>query len=68
MTTLNDTQGITFNVITMRIRVHTLEKHHSGVASSDRVRTIGSIPLRRIHVDIAQDVEFADDKTILPHP
>ncbi len=66
MTTLNDTQGITFNAITMRIRVHTLEKH--SVTSSDKVRTIGSIPLRRIQVDITQDLELADDKTILSHP
>ncbi len=64
--TLNDTQGITFSAITMRIRVHTLEKH--SVPSSDRLRTIGSIPLRRIQADITQDLELADDKTILSQP
>ncbi len=68
MIVFNNTQGITFNVITMRIRLRTLEKH--SMTSSDRIRTIGSIPLRRIQVDITEDVELQadDNKATLQNP
>lgn len=59
--------GITFNVITMRIRLHTLEKH--SMTSSDRVRTIGSMASRRIQVDITQDIELqVDGKPTFQNP
>ncbi|RDB24654.1 hypothetical protein Hypma_008225 [Hypsizygus marmoreus] len=51
--------GITFNAITIRIKLHTIAGASSSHPSSgtNPVQTIGSIPLRRIHVNITRDVE-----------
>lgn len=59
-------QGITFNAITIRIRLRALNTASigSGVTKSDHVQTIGSIPMRRrIHVDITKEVEDDIEKS-----
>lgn len=51
-------KGITFNAITIRIRLHLMAGSTSKPPSRDHhVQTIGSMPLRRIEVNITQDVE-----------
>jgi len=50
--------GITFNVITLRIKLHAMSKPTNHSSSSGPVQTIGSVPVRpRIHINITQDTE-----------
>ncbi|KAF5379631.1 hypothetical protein D9757_009201 [Collybiopsis confluens] len=52
--------GITFNAITIRIKLHTMQGVPSFNQSSGpehAVQTIGSMPMRRIQVNIARDIE-----------
>ncbi|KAG6907864.1 hypothetical protein DXG01_007078 [Tephrocybe rancida] len=49
--------GITFNLITIRLKLHSMAETLNKAPSSNLVQTIGSMPLRRIHVNISQDVE-----------
>lgn len=51
--------GITFNAITLRIKLHTFNTPRSLLSgnSSNGVQTIGSVPMRRIQVNITRDVE-----------
>ncbi|KAG6909247.1 hypothetical protein DXG01_001429 [Tephrocybe rancida] len=54
--------GITFNAITLRIKLHVMAKASSSriasaVTHPEAVQTIGSIPMRRIHVNITKDIE-----------
>ncbi|KAF8073468.1 hypothetical protein FPV67DRAFT_1477990 [Lyophyllum atratum] len=55
--------GITFNAITIRIKLHAISEgsSHQGSAATHPVQTIGSLPLRRIHVNITQDIEDHSD-------
>lgn len=58
--------GITFNAITIRIKLHSMKgesssHQHSSAAASHPTQTIGSVPMRRIHVNITQDVEDHSD-------
>ncbi|KAF4598325.1 hypothetical protein EYR38_006722 [Pleurotus pulmonarius] len=58
--------GITFNAITIRIRLRALNTASagSGITKSDHVQTIGSVPMRRrIHVDITKEVEDDMEKS-----
>lgn len=56
-------QGITFNAITIRIKLRAI--NNSAVTSeysrSEPVQTIGSMPMRRIKVDITTQVEDDTD-------
>ena len=59
---IRDLQGITFNAITIRLRLHAMAESASGGSGSQHaVQTIGSVPMRRIHVNIAKDVEQQHD-------
>ncbi|KAJ8502822.1 hypothetical protein ONZ45_g11409 [Pleurotus djamor] len=52
--------GITFNAITLRIRLRTLSSSSSNafpLSRSDQIQTIGTAPARRIKVDITTEVE-----------
>ncbi|KAG6826070.1 hypothetical protein H0H92_001231 [Tricholoma furcatifolium] len=53
--------GITFNAITLRIKLHMVAESNSQIstAGTNPVQTIGSLPLRRIHVNITHDIEDA---------
>ncbi|KAG6865532.1 hypothetical protein C0991_001725 [Blastosporella zonata] len=57
--------GITFNAITLRIKFHAMSQSTSRVVSAvthpEAVQTIGSIPMRRIHVNITKDIEDHSD-------
>ncbi|KAJ7580416.1 hypothetical protein C8J56DRAFT_867223 [Mycena floridula] len=54
--------GITFNAITIRIRLRTPSEHGGSRSNGSRnpTQTIGSIPMRRIQVDITQDYDTDD--------
>jgi len=56
--------GITFNAITIRIKLHTIVGEGSsneGSRAMNPVQTIGSMPMRRINVNITRDVEDHSD-------
>lgn len=54
--------GITFNAITIRLKLHSMSESSSMKSShAHPVQTIGSMPMRRIHVNISKDVEQHDD-------
>ncbi|KAG6907865.1 hypothetical protein DXG01_007079 [Tephrocybe rancida] len=49
--------GITFNLITIRLKLHVMAKTLNQSPSNHLAETIGSMPLRRIRVKLSQDVE-----------
>jgi len=53
--------GITFNAITIRLKLHAMAESASNSVNTHPVQTIGSVPMRRIHVNISKDVEQHDD-------
>ncbi|KAG6831336.1 hypothetical protein H0H92_011251 [Tricholoma furcatifolium] len=59
--------GITFNAITLRIKLHVMSQSSSRIASAvthpEAVQTIGSIPMRRINIKVTKDVEDYPDST-----
>ncbi|KAG6811123.1 hypothetical protein H0H92_008856 [Tricholoma furcatifolium] len=57
-------KGITFNLITLRIRFHAMESASQPGSVAHPVQTIGSLPMRRIHVNISQDVEDHTDSDL----
>ncbi|KAL4255970.1 hypothetical protein AB1N83_011465 [Pleurotus pulmonarius] len=58
------TVGITFNAITIRIKLRAMSKSANSTAfsRSDQVQTIGSVPMKRIQVDITTEME--DDSEV----
>ncbi|KAH0586590.1 hypothetical protein J132_03934 [Termitomyces sp. J132] len=59
--------GITFNAITIRIRLRTMaDSSNQPSSGSHHVQTIGSMPLRRIQVNISHDVEDHSDSDYNP--
>lgn len=52
-------QGITFNAITIRIKLRAISNSGNTTAfsRSDPVQTIGSMPMKRIKVDITTQME-----------
>ncbi|KAF7419689.1 hypothetical protein PC9H_002281 [Pleurotus ostreatus] len=59
MELVTPTVGITFNAITIRIKLRAIQKSASSTAfsRSDQVQTIGSVPMKRIQVDITTEME-----------
>ncbi|KAF4582651.1 hypothetical protein EYR40_002574 [Pleurotus pulmonarius] len=60
---LKDLQGITFNAITIRIKLRAINNSavNSEYTRSEPVQTIGSMPMRRIKVDITTQIEDDTD-------
>ncbi|KAH9481037.1 hypothetical protein JR316_0005556 [Psilocybe cubensis] len=60
--------AITFNTITLRIKVETYSEKHNSLPgmSGHPTQTIGSIPMKRIHVNIEQEVDNRDDRSFSP--
>jgi hypothetical protein len=58
--------GITFNAITIRIKLHTFKPGSYNISNSGTtpVATIGSMPMRRIQVNITKDIEDQVDDTL----
>ncbi|KAJ3920377.1 hypothetical protein F5877DRAFT_38188 [Lentinula edodes] len=55
--------GITFNALTIRIKLHSISTAGSGHSMSfdGATQTIGRLPMRRIQVNISRDVEETED-------
>jgi len=53
--------GITFNAIAIRIKLHASNSFGVTTSNGNPTQTIGSIPMRRIQVNITQDIEDQND-------
>ncbi|KAF8829824.1 hypothetical protein HHX47_DHR2000210 [Lentinula edodes] len=55
--------GITFNALTIRIKLHSISTAGGGHSMSfdGATQTIGRLPMRRIQVNISRDVEETED-------
>lgn len=58
-------QAITFNTITLRIKLQTHAENKTYIpgGSTNPVQTIGSIPMKRIQVNIDQEIDNRDDRS-----
>lgn len=56
---ITDLKAITFNTITLRIKLQAAAESSKSITSgvSAPVQTIGSIPMKRIHVNIDREVD-----------